>query len=133
MKTFFIKHDRSCTIATYADKKDPAKLIEIYLTYDKGGLNFIDGGRSLRGYNLHVQPVTICTHEYDKKITHSKKMTAWTGTRKFLVGTKAFSAPKMLQLAGRLTEGSWQDLLDRVIQKNNFIAEDYALEEDLNG
>ena len=40
MKTFFIKHDRSCTIATYADKKDPAKLIEIYLTYDKGGAKF---------------------------------------------------------------------------------------------
>lgn len=130
MKNLFIKPNRTILLALYFDKQNPNKQIEVYLDYDLGGLSYISGDRHKRGYSIHVQPIEINHYESNGRNWTTRKMTAFTGVYKHLVETKAFSAPKMLQLAGRLTEGSWQDLLDHVIQKNNFITEDYALAED---
>lgn len=130
MKQLFIRKNRIIPLALYYDKTNPDKQIEVYLMYDLGGLSYISGDRHKRGYSLHVQPIEMCHYDgLDGQKFTMKKMTAFTGYGKHLVETKSFSAPKMLQLAYRLTVDSWKEMLDAVFKNSNLIAEDYVLEE----
>lgn len=130
MKSLFIKPDRTILLALYYDKQNTDKQIEVYLKYDLGGLSYISGNRSKRGYSLHAQPVEICHYDFDGRKVTSKKMTAFTGAFKHLMDAQSFSAQKMMALAARMTELSWRDLLNHVMRQGDLIAEDYILETD---
>lgn len=66
--------------------------IEVVVSYDKGGYNYWNGNNEPRGYYMHVTPV-----EYDDD--GWKRYAMFSGLRRFLSGSKRFSAKRLEAVA----------------------------------
>lgn len=131
MKEYSIGRNRNIVLATYQNVMDDAKRIEVELSYDAGGRSYISGNRHKRGYYLYVQPIEVQHYKRDDgSVFYTKSFVAYTGLRKFLVEAKMYSAPKLLQLASRMSKDSWAEILLTVMKQNHYDPNEWELVND---
>lgn len=121
------KAHRKTILFTYKSINDPDKIIEVDLHYDIGGMSYMSGRSTKRGYRLSVQPTKVSRSTMDDgRVITWRTFGAYTGTYKLIAEANAYSEPKLIQLAGRMNESSWEDILQSVIARNGWAREEFV-------
>ena len=125
------KKHRSTILHTYINTDNPNKIIEVELRYDLGGMSYMSGRNTKRGYCLSVQPTELSYSTMDNgNVVAWKTFGAYSGTYKLMAEANAYSESKLIQLAGRMNKSSWEDVLQSVLVRNGWTREEFVSEND---
>ncbi len=91
-------------------KTTSEKVIEVSVSYSKGGINYMTYKQEPRGYQLHVQPLTI----KDNWVT----IEGFTGVKQTIEEAKRFNRKKLEEVAERIDDSAtYHELITHVCVK----------------
>lgn len=100
--------DRTIRLARL--KTTGEKLIEVSVSYSKGGINYMTYKQEPRGYQLHVQPLKI----EGNWVT----IEGFTGVKQTVEEAKRFSRKKLEEVAARIDDSAtYHELITYVCMK----------------
>jgi len=88
------------------NEKGEQNVIRIEVSYRLGGINFMTGRQSARGYYIAVQPMTIGDH--------FESFMAFSGVAHCIVDAKRYSAKKLADIA-ETVEQDHSELIERML------------------
>lgn len=114
--------DRKVVVKSFVHKEEPSKQVQVFLTYDLGGMNWAASRTQARGYYAHVQPVRIDGH-FTVSMGRS-------GVYALLEEASRFSSNNFERVANSIRRGHYfvEQLIDKVFNNDDKLnKEDYEL------